>query len=198
MSKYGTDDIIREIQALVEDQTFTKIAEKEGTALWEKPLPGSSINCFKATRLLSAKPSDAANQIWKWGFSDWQAISSDLVSWEIGEQIDENTRVNYQVNKLPWPLWSRDTVQVAHKTERDGVHYLVFKSIQHEKYPEKPNDYVRANVLHSAFVFKDEDGKTRVYRVVQVEPGGVIPAGVVNSMSRGMIDTLDKLETILK
>jgi len=57
---------------------------------------------------------------------------------------------------------------------------------------------VRTNVLQSAFLFKEEDGKTRIYRIVQVEPGGVIPAGVVNSMSRGMIDTLDKLETILK
>lgn len=41
-------------------------------------------------------------------------------------------------SSLPWPLWHRDVCLLSTKVEEDGTHYVLFKSVQHEKVPEKP------------------------------------------------------------
>jgi len=54
--------------------------------------------------------------------------------WEIVEEVDENTRVIRQVNKLSWPLSNRDMALASARVEGENdTHAIVFRSIEHEK-----------------------------------------------------------------
>ena len=53
--------------------------------------------------------------------------------WEIVDEVDENTRVVRQVNKLSWPLSNRDMALASGRVEADGTHALIFRSVEHEK-----------------------------------------------------------------
>jgi len=180
------DAAIADVLNLENDNTFHFVVDQHGTQLSEKVMEGSSINCLRYSRLINLEPDAAAALLWGWEHKDWLVVSPDLVTWE-KDQIDADTRLVYQVNKVPWPLQSREVVVVAKKFEKDGTHYLVYKSVESPKFP-KSNKYVRAKAVRSAFIFKKENGQTRVIRFMQIEPGGVIPSGIVNSISRGMID----------
>lgn len=53
--------------------------------------------------------------------------------WEIVDEVDENTRVVRQVNKLSWPLSNRDMALASGRVEANGTHALIFRSVEHEK-----------------------------------------------------------------
>jgi hypothetical protein len=60
-------------------------------------------------------------------------VSLRGAEWEIVDEVDENTRVVRQVNKLSWPLSNRDMALASGRVESDGTHALVFRSVEHDK-----------------------------------------------------------------
>jgi len=163
--------------------------------LSEKPLEGSYINCFKVVGPLPGPPSKY-DAIWGWRHNEWNAMSgNDIEKWEIIEEMDD-IRVLAQVNKLPWPLWARDVSMAMSRIREGDAYYLILKSIVHPKIPENSSQYVRAQVLHSAFAFLPDGANTKFVRIVQVEPSGNIPSSIVNSQSRGFLNIPVKLRLI--
>eukprot|EP01120_Amphizonella_sp_Union-15-10_P006088 TRINITY_DN1900_c0_g1_i1.p1 TRINITY_DN1900_c0_g1~~TRINITY_DN1900_c0_g1_i1.p1 ORF type:complete len:236 (-),score=50.51 TRINITY_DN1900_c0_g1_i1:44-664(-) len=169
---------------------------KDGTTVGSsKAFPPSPIECYRVSGIVNASPSRLADIIWSRTKEDWQIVDDAVVEWEIKQQIDDNTRIVYQVNKLTWPLWSRDLVYVQSRAVQGDTHVIAAKSIQYEPIPEYKDKYVRAELNVSAFVFAPgpEDGKTLASRIIHVDPAGSIPTAVVNATAKKVFKFIDSL-----
>jgi len=173
-------------QILGEKEGWNKIYEGEDTIVTDKKSSECPINCVKAWGLVNGSAKDLCEKVWSWKYEDHLKLDSNLLKWEIVEQLNENHRILYQVNKLVFPLYSRDMSVVQSKYEENGSYYVILKSINHPKTPEDPKNFVRANIIISAYCFEpQESGKTLVSRVVLVDPCGNIPTMFVNAQAKG-------------
>jgi len=117
---------------------------------------------------------------------DWLEYDTNYTSWEIKED-GVTSRLIHQVNKLPWPLWSRDMFmhQIKHVDDEKGIYMLLLtsKGVDNSKCPCDTANHVRAIVNVSAFVFEktvDDPTKSKFTRILNVDPSGIIPTSVVN------------------
>jgi len=167
--------------------------------LYEKPMPGSAINCFLVTSLLGGKPEDLAKKVYSWGLEEWNAFANDLDKFDVVDTFTNEYRVIYQVNKMPWPIWARDSCMLNGYFVENNKHYIISISTVYSKCPENPTQYVRATVLHSAFIFeqdKDDKNLTRFIRLLQVDPNGSIPNTLVNTQSRSLLQIPSKVRAM--
>eukprot|EP01088_Endostelium_zonatum_P002996 TRINITY_DN1395_c0_g1_i1.p1 TRINITY_DN1395_c0_g1~~TRINITY_DN1395_c0_g1_i1.p1 ORF type:complete len:207 (-),score=47.14 TRINITY_DN1395_c0_g1_i1:65-685(-) len=177
---------------------WSVVNDKDGAVLDSKQIAGSDINAFRVKGNVRASPEKLIDLVWSWGESDWKKWASDIESWQVLETPNENTRIIHQVNKLSWPLWSRDVVFLCSRQSLDnGAKLLVLKSVENSKAPPQKDKYVRANILTSFFLFEPiEGGHSKVTRVLHVDPAGNIPTSVVNASAKathGVIDSFNKL-----
>eukprot|EP01119_Soliformovum_irregulare_P001753 TRINITY_DN11536_c0_g1_i1.p2 TRINITY_DN11536_c0_g1~~TRINITY_DN11536_c0_g1_i1.p2 ORF type:complete len:219 (-),score=57.81 TRINITY_DN11536_c0_g1_i1:64-690(-) len=177
-----------DIKGLLQDETgWTKIAEDQGCVIFEKPMQGQPLNCYKAVGDVSAPPKKVLDVIWGAREDTWKKVDDSLEKWEIVEEVDENTSILSQVNKVQWPLWSRDLSMVRAKVEEGPLSMVLFKSVDHPKIPRQDDKYVRANVIYSAYVFEPtaaDAEKTKVTRILLVDPAGNIPTTFVNMSAK--------------
>jgi len=163
---------------------WATVREDDGVTLEAKPREGSNIDCYRVTGQVPRTPKDAADFLWGWGKAEFQKVSSDVQECEIVTNVDDkpDQRIVYQRTALPWPLWHRDVCLFNWRCEEDGAYYVLYKSVTHEKVPEKPSDYVRATVLIGGYVFTSVEGSdnAKVVRIIHLEPNGSIPSAVVN------------------
>eukprot|EP01098_Paradermamoeba_levis_P007339 TRINITY_DN3026_c0_g1_i1.p1 TRINITY_DN3026_c0_g1~~TRINITY_DN3026_c0_g1_i1.p1 ORF type:complete len:198 (-),score=74.63 TRINITY_DN3026_c0_g1_i1:58-651(-) len=194
------DKIFAEVLHLAGETEGWKVTKDgNGAVLSEKGVEGSALNMFRVVAVVPHPPKKVIDTLWSWGLAEWKEYDPDVKEWRVVQQIDDNTRVLYQVNSLPWPLWARDTCLTQARREKDGTFALLLKSTSHADAPEKPKDYVRAQVLTSAFIFAPEGAdKTKFIRIVHVDPSGNIPSSVVNSSAKQLHEAPAKLSKFIK
>ncbi len=74
----------------------------------------------------------------------------------------ENFRAVTQVNRLPWPIWSREAVALWYNfPSEENEYYFVSTSIEHPKAPENPKLYVRAKLSFGLYAFLPEGTHNR-------------------------------------
>jgi len=176
--------VVQEAWALAKerkDETDGWQEEKKDDAatMWSKNFAANPINCFKVQGTIQAKPQQLADMMWGWRKEEWQRFAPDIDTWEIIEEVDDNTRILRQVNKLTWPLSNRDMCLAAGRITEGDTHALVFRSTINEKVPANSSN-VRANVILSAFIFTPDGDNTKLTRIIHVNPEGNIPTSVVN------------------
>eukprot|EP01123_Difflugia_compressa_P013783 TRINITY_DN6619_c0_g1_i1.p1 TRINITY_DN6619_c0_g1~~TRINITY_DN6619_c0_g1_i1.p1 ORF type:complete len:142 (+),score=19.82 TRINITY_DN6619_c0_g1_i1:218-643(+) len=125
-------------------------------------------------------------------------MNDTTLSYEILQQINNNVKIVWQANSLPWPLWSRDAVMISIKhidynnTNNDAhnnVSYMITStSVGIDGASLHPCDkkrYERSVVHINTFYFESlQGGKCRLTRLVNVDPVGSIPPTVVNTQAR--------------
>jgi len=143
---------------------------------------------------LNHPPKHVIETLWSWGESEWQACD-DIETWRKKADINDNLRIVYQVNKLPWPLWNRDFSLLMHRREDEGRHFLLFCSVEHPDIPnEEANKRQRAQVSISAFIMEPQgENKTKLTRILHVDPAGNIPKKIVNSHAKKVHDVIEDL-----
>ena len=157
------------------------------------PVPGSSINCFRSSARIKATAADIVDYVWHTYDSRELMEDDEILEYEIVENITPNARVCRQVNKLPWPLWPRETVYIQHRFEHEGVVYILAYSVDHPKAPLQPTKYVRSISRVSGYVLMPSTDGTLVYRIAHVDPAGYIPASIVNSCATKTTVVLHRL-----
>eukprot|EP01121_Diplochlamys_sp_Union-15-3_P009955 TRINITY_DN273_c0_g1_i1.p1 TRINITY_DN273_c0_g1~~TRINITY_DN273_c0_g1_i1.p1 ORF type:complete len:205 (+),score=43.29 TRINITY_DN273_c0_g1_i1:70-684(+) len=162
-----------------------------------KTITGSSISCYRATGTVNAPPEKVIDELWGRREAEWKKYDDGIQKWEIKEQIDANTRIVYQDNKLGFPLSNRDMVMIQGRFHEGDTYYLVFKSIDYSGAPAT-SDKVRATVTISAWIFAPaEAGKTKATRILHVDPAGNIPSMVVNSQAKKIYEFSAQLNSSL-
>jgi len=200
MAKQATEEAWNRAQTLVSETDGWTEEKRDSTAvLTSKNFEGCPINCFKVVGVVDTTPKQAVDLLWGWRKPEWQRFSPDVEEWEIVEEVDENTRVIRQVNKLSWPLSNRDMALASARVEGENdTHAIVFRSIEHEKVPVVSKN-VRANVLLSCFVFSPAaEGKATLTRILHVDPAGNIPTSFVNASAKATHEVVASFNRLLK
>ncbi len=185
-------------QLIADQEGWTVVNEADGVLLESKPRQGSYINCYRVQGLVDKTPQEGAEWMWKWRLGEWQKFTPDLQEVTVVEQVNENQRLLYQRSSLPWPLWHRDVCMLSTKMEKNGVYYLLYKSVVDEKVPERPKEFVRATVLIGCYAFEAHEGRTKITRVIHLEPNGNIPSSIVNMKAVELHTTFKTLQKMFK
>eukprot|EP01126_Amoeba_proteus_P041349 TRINITY_DN4444_c0_g1_i12.p1 TRINITY_DN4444_c0_g1~~TRINITY_DN4444_c0_g1_i12.p1 ORF type:complete len:247 (-),score=37.02 TRINITY_DN4444_c0_g1_i12:159-794(-) len=144
------------------------------------------FNCFRSCGYVNATPSQCAEWFWKMKKEDFREIDDSLEFFQ-SRDVDENTKIEHQVNNLPWPLWPRQSsVILRKKSFDDGSIWIVQTSVENPEVPRDDTTYVRVKIYYSAWGFLDCEGKTKMWRVAHVDPQGNIPSWVVNQFTDKM------------
>ena len=197
--KQAIEEAWNRANTLASETEGWKEEKKDDVAfLTSKNFEGCPVNCFKVVGVVNATPKAAVDLLWGWRKEEWQRFAPDIEDWEIVDEVDENTRVVRQVNKLSWPLSNRDMALASGRVESDGTHALIFRSVEHDKVPVVSKN-VRANVLLSGFVFAPEgDSKSTLTRIIHVDPAGNIPSSVVNVTAKATHEVIASFNKLLQ
>ena len=193
-----------EIVAATEQSGWKSEKAPEGVSLLTKELPGSKIHAIRAEISIEGVTAKECNEILaKFTKEDWGTLDegAKMTEYDIVEQIDANTKVNYEVESFPFPLWARDFVMIT-KTEeqKDKSQLFIATSIDHPSKPENPKQYVRGNTIVASFLFTDsQDGKTtQAVRVLHADPNGDIPTSLINRAEAGFGNSMPRLSALIK
>lgn len=122
-----------------------------------------------------------------------KGLEPDIIEYTC-EQVDNTTRRIKQVHKLPWPLKNRTVSYVQTIFESESGVYVVM----YDSNPKPVRGVVNTHLVVSGFVLKKEDEDTRVYRLVQLNPGGFIPASLTRSYAHKTSTVIQHLRKIEK
>ena len=154
----------------------------EGISVYTRKVEGSPILEFKATMTVDA-PVAKIIPLFEdvKGLTSWyyQCTHSELIKDE-GPQ----DKILYIVLHLPWPVTERDSVFMRSKST-DEKNLNISYSIQAlpELIPVRKGK-IRVLMIHSLWRFTSlPNGKTEIYFRQHSNPGGSIPAFLVNAMS---------------
>jgi START domain len=165
----------------------------EGISVYTRKVKDSPILEFKATMTVDA-PLTKISPLFEdvKGLTSWyyQCTHSELVKDE-GPQ----DKILYIVLHLPWPVTERDSVFIRSKST-DEKNLNISYSIQAlpELIPVRKGK-IRVLMIHSLWRFTSlSNGKTEIYFRQHSNPGGSIPAFLVNAMA---VDTpFNSLKTL--
>ncbi|SHE34931.1 START domain-containing protein [Flavisolibacter ginsengisoli DSM 18119] len=115
------------------------------------------------------------------------------------KKLDENSMLYYNETGLPWPASNRDVV-IRMVIEKDASH----KSLQIRQEAEPGNlpvnkGLVRVQHLSGHWIFTETgNNKLKTVYFLDVDPGGSLPAWVVNLfIAKGPYETFVKLQRLL-
>lgn len=188
-------DKVKEIISESAADGWTVFSDRDGVLLEQKNYPFCSINCFRATCLLDISPEEAISKVWAMTLPEFQVIDPNITDVSIYCRYviyvlkvstletyeDGKYRCRCQENKLPWPVWPRRTVFAEKRFQVEDGEWDVAVSVENSNKPLAPNDFVRTTLHVGAYGFIKEGDKTRMWRVIHVDPNGSIPAMVVNA-----------------
>jgi hypothetical protein len=192
------EEKINIITTLINDNSWQIVSTLEEITIERKPIPGSNIDCFRAHGIVKAEQKELADIIWNKynNIDNIKAFDFDISDYRIINNIDDCTRICYQVNNLPWPLWPRESVYLQTRIPRDNAIYIYMYSIDSNDILQQPDKFVRANINISAYILTPCDFGCMVYRIVHIDPAGSIPTSLINSYANKTGNMIKHLQTI--
>ncbi|MFI5139856.1 MAG: START domain-containing protein [Sphingobacteriales bacterium] len=171
--------------------------DKEGIKVYTGSTPNSNIKAVKVTCILNAN------------FSQLTAL---LLDTKAHEQWVYNTKTSYLVKQLsdshllyyseiimPWPLTNRDVVIEMTITQQPGTKVMYISANTAKNYVPVNKDKVRVPLSKVNWtVTCIGDNQLSIEYIGQADPGGSVPAWLVNSFStKGPFETFKKLKELV-
>eukprot|EP01087_Luapelamoeba_hula_P003878 TRINITY_DN1375_c1_g1_i5.p3 TRINITY_DN1375_c1_g1~~TRINITY_DN1375_c1_g1_i5.p3 ORF type:complete len:126 (+),score=26.64 TRINITY_DN1375_c1_g1_i5:183-560(+) len=108
-------DLLARVKATLADNEGWHLHTDDGTTvMYDKEIEGEPIKILKAVAFIpDITPQEIAESMWKFDFKEWHEMEPVVSSFEqlqLVEDAGEKARVCWQVNDLPWPCSSRDSV----------------------------------------------------------------------------------------
>lgn len=171
--------------------------DQEGIKIYTSPVPGSKVKALKVECEFNATPSQFVAVLMDVRTAaDWvyHTKSCTLV-----KQVSPSELYYYSEISIPWPAQNRDFV--AHLT----VHQDPQTNVVTVDGPSVPGfvpvkDGV-VRIAHSSgqWIIAPDGGNVKVTYILQVDPGGAIPAWLVNMFAtEGPLQSFRKLKLQLK
>lgn len=177
-----------------------KLASSDGNLkVYKRNKDGSSYKEIRIENIVNAKAEQVVAALRNAdAYKDW--IYKCRYSKKI-KTLNDSEFVYHTIADLPMPLWDRDIV--AHSTYRydsaKDIHY--FRSQKADGYiDDDENDkIVRVDDFYTAWKVKDlGDNRVSIVNQLHIEPGGSIPAWIVNmSVTKGPKKTMKGLLSII-
>ncbi len=170
---------------------WTHMYESNNIDFDSTQMEGSDFYCIKTTGFLNVSAERAAEYYWDL-YNDKSKIfniDNTISEFKILVSPNENLRVCYQVNSLPWPLSPRDLIYIQHKISNEmGNVVLMFSYPDYEK--DQNPDYVRSDLTISAVIFEPRGDKCKIIKIAHLDPKGSIPSFVVNTFTDKVADII--------
>lgn len=172
--------------------------DRSGIKVYTTKVKGQSFKKYKGILTLDASLStivavledvDAGSQ--------WVDTCKTMV---LIEQVSPTETYTYSYNPAPWPAKDRDAV--VHNVISQDVETLVVTMIQTAapKKKKKHKDAIRVEKIDGSWTLTPlPDGQTQVVYMVLSDPGGGLPAWLVNSVAISQpFKTLEGLKEMVK
>lgn len=200
------DEKINLLSKIINDTTdWETVNEANGITSQRKMMSGSNIACFKSFGLVNAGAEKLKSFVWNVYDNElsMKKYDPEMLRYQIIEDLSvspnsgELARLCYQINKLPWPLWSRDLVYLQRSFDTPDGSFILMYSVESNATPRQDDKYVRANINISAYGFTQVDvNRCMVYRIAHIDPAGLIPTNVINSYASKTTKMIEQLKNI--
>jgi hypothetical protein len=172
--------------------------DKEGIKVYTGSVPNSNIKVVKVTCILDARLSQ---------------LTALLLDTKAHEQWVYNTKTSYLVKtisaghlvyysevSMPWPLTNRDIVAEMDITQELATKVMHVSANAAEHYVPVNEGKVRVTVSKVTWtVTPIGNNQLSVEYIGQADPGGSVPAWLVNSFStKGPFETFKKLKELVR
>ena len=188
--KRKIDEDFLDLQMTAEEDVsnWNKVCESEEVTVYRKKTEGTPMVMIKADAILQGIPKDIVfkaiydtdiRQQWDKLFHEFEVVEHDEKKMET---------VLYYSIKAPFGVSNRDFLQkrkVIHDFPKEGITYMHFKSIEHDKKPPVKK-VVRAETIISGYIMeqiKDNPPITKLTVISQNDIKGLIPKYLVNMAS---------------
>ena len=154
----------------------------EGIPVYTRKVAGSPILEYKANVIVNAPMPkvialfEDAKQIPRWYF---QCVHSELV-----ENDGPKQEVIYLILHLPWPVAARDFVFRRTRSEDLSLGEISYSLTALPDRLPKVKGMIRVQSIKSIWTFKSlAQGSTEIFFQQHTDPGGSIPASLINKIS---------------
>ena len=168
-------ELLEKAKKMINETDWTFYSNNQDIKLETKMYPNCPVPCFRANGFVNAE----THKVFNVANENNSEVDADILEFKL-EKYDDDTNIVKQVNKLPWPLWSRKALTALTKiVEDNGNCWIIGHSTPDSK--DETDKYVTVNVHMSVFGFIPENYGTRVWRITHIDPAGYIPTYVINS-----------------
>ena len=184
--------LLNRVKSLVNCTDWELVSDTDGIKLESKEYPDiCPILCYRVNGMVPKSTEELIDMVWNVTEKSNKEEDPDILEWKIVESGD-NWRVCSQINKMQWPLWSREVVFSQVKIIEPNTSWLLSFSVDHDKQPEDDTKYVRAVVHMNVFRFEKVGNNTRVWKFSHIDPSGYIPVAVINLYASKLIQVIKK------
>jgi len=148
--------------------------------VYEKPFSGEALPILRSEAVFPGTPEEVMSVVQSLDEEEIRKLEPDLADFELLERVNESLVVVYIRYNTPKFVTSRDSIFFrATKTLDDGTLVCFGKSMLHDKKPIT-KQYIRAKGYSAYFMIPVGKMKTRLIRLILVNPMGNIPTFVIN------------------
>lgn len=186
------------MQAIAEETAWKNVRDRNGIQVYNRSIAGSDFKEFMAQTTIDANLSTIIAV-----FDDTPAgieWVENVDEMHTERRISDSETITVTLSKAPWPVADRDAV-VLNKTSQDPETLVV--TLEQEGIPDYlplKNGVVRVKSLTSQWVFTPvTSSQTHVHYQVLTDPGGKLPAWLINLVSVSQpYNTLKGLKEMVK
>jgi hypothetical protein len=180
------DHLLNRVLNLVDinDEGWSVIKVLNGVEVLQKFVSGR-IACVKASTIINAPPEKILNLlIDNSRVHEYNSLAEPGTTRDV-EVVSENTVVKWVRSAPMFPFKTRDFCTLYHVRKlKDGSIVVMSSATKHPEAPET-SEYCRASIILAANIIEPIAGnskKSKLTMLSQVDPGGIIPASVVNTL----------------
>jgi hypothetical protein len=163
------------------EESWSLARERDGIRVWTREISGYPIRAFKAEMTVKSNLAGLVNLIMDTENASRWVYRTDRIQL-LKRDNEKATFVIRVETDFPWPLTNRDVVLGGSvvQEEKTGTVTIQSNSLPAGEYPESP-DFVRMPDMAGTWMFRPiGNGWVEVTMIGRANPGGNIPAGVVN------------------
>ena len=167
----------------LKEESWHHVGTHKEIVIEKKHIHGSDIICFRSYGVVNAKPAELHQYVWEI-MDDWDTIKifeKSISSHRIVKQVDDNTRLCHQTNKVPWPLTERELVYMQHRIIINEIPHIIMYSTDSDEIICNEDKYVRAHIHILSYIFEEHADGCMVYLVAQFDPAGYIPHALLSA-----------------
>jgi hypothetical protein len=187
----------RQNEVLGQDR-WEVVSRKAGIVVSAKHVPESKIKAVRVTCTLPASTSQIVALLLDVDASvRWV---SDTKSASLVRKVSPSEIYYYTEISLPWPLENRDFVARVRVSQNSHTKVVTIDAPAIPGWVDEKKGVVRINHSIGYWTLTRVDARTtHVQYQLQVDPGGIIPAWLVNALSaHGPMDSFTKMKTQLQ
>ncbi len=173
---------------------WTLKREKDGINIYSRPSDYSKVNDIRVDMDLTGTVEQLAAVLRDVnGYSGW--VYSTRTATMI-KKVGENEFIYYAEVGTPWPATNRDYYADLKITLNPANHSMNVVSVGMKDYQPEKKDFVRVPMSRGSWTVTTQSArKIHLQYILQIDPGGSIPAWILNSfVAKAPLETFSSLK----